>query len=138
MTLNSLDNQPDKLASEVADLTHNNRRGSNFQNPNAFDETLQESPIRKRFDADGTTFIEKGLLMGVTQDEGQTVKATNHLNTDLHQIRSDERSGAEFDSNYPIDRTEDADDQDPSEEPSNDRGFSAPESTDKSEKQGSY
>ena len=138
MTLNSLDNQPDKLVSEVTDLKHNNCRGSNFQNQNAFDETLQESPIRKRFDADGTTFIEKGLLMGVTQDEAQMVKVTNQLNTDLHQIRSDERSGAEFDSSYQIDRTEDANGQEPSEEPSNDRGFSAPESTDKSEKQGSY
>ena len=30
MTLNSLENHPDKVANEVANMIHNNRRGSNF------------------------------------------------------------------------------------------------------------
>ena len=78
MTLNSLENHPDKVANEVANMIHNNRRGSNFQNPNAFDETLQESPIKQRFDADGTTFIEKGIFVGETPDERQHIKAENN------------------------------------------------------------
>jgi len=38
------------------------QRGSNFYN--AFDNSLNESPIKKRFDGDGTLMMEKNSFIG--------------------------------------------------------------------------
>ena len=44
------------------------RRGSNFQSKNAFDESLPESPIKQRFDVDGTLMMDKNnSFLGQTQ-----------------------------------------------------------------------
>lgn len=51
------DSQP--LAVERNDRTGNTHGASNFQNQNAFEDSLVESPIRRRFDADGTLMMDK-------------------------------------------------------------------------------
>ena len=71
MTLNSLEEQ-DQAAEEAhqAKLLVN-RRGSNFQSNNAFDESLRESPIKRRFDADGTLLMDKNSFIGETPQEAR-------------------------------------------------------------------
>ena len=56
--MNSLDNQEihgeklNELDYSRAESYKINRRGSNFQDNNAFDASLRESPIKKRYDVD--------------------------------------------------------------------------------------
>lgn len=86
-TLNSLDHHDAKPDERVHDR---DQRGSNFQSSNAFDESIQESPIRKRYDVDGTLMMEKNSFIGQTPLDHQSRRDTEQKNetTDQYDQRA--------------------------------------------------